>query len=107
MKRGLIVLGLTVSVAAADFVVSWDASTSAGDPVHEPIMYRVFKVEGGRTNFFHVDGTRITFRDPTNAAVKIWVVTVNGLHKESGPSEVLTYPEVGPPNAPVNLRITR
>lgn len=105
MKALLIVTGLTLSAAAADFVVGWQPSPSAGDPVHEPIVYRVYKVENGETNFWHVDGTEIRFRKPTNGAVRIWVTTRNGSHVESEPSEVLTYETSERPNAPQNLRL--
>lgn len=108
MNRALIVLLATVgAAAAADYIVGWQPSPSAGDPVHEPIVYRVYKAEGGETNFWHVDGTEIRFRRPTNGAVRIWITTLNGSHIESGPSEVLTYETSERPNAPVNLRMTR
>lgn len=107
MRALLIVLGLTVSAATADYIVGWEPSPSAGDPVHEPIVYRVYKAEGGATNFWHVDGTSVQFRQPTSGPVRIWITTLNGAHVESGPSEVLTYEPGGQPNPPVNLRMTR
>lgn len=105
MKPWLIVFAATVSVAAADYIVGWQPSPSAGDPVHEPIVYRVYKAEAGVTNFWHVDGTEIRFPKPTNGPVRIWIATRNGAHVESEPSAVLTYDPGEMPNPPQNLRL--
>lgn len=105
MRAGLLALALTVGFAAADYVISWGPSPSAGDPVHEPIVYRVYKSEGGATNYWHVDGTSIQFKQPSTGSARIWITTVNGKHSESAASEVLTYSPGETPNPPQNLRL--
>ena len=110
MRRGfpLVILGLGVIASGSDFIIGWEPSPSATDPVHMPTTYRVYKAESGETNFWHTDETQIRFRNPTNGAeIRIWVTTLNGTHDESEPSDVLTYDPAERPNAPQNLRLIR
>lgn len=107
MIRWILALILTAGLATADYVIGWIPSSSAGDPRHEPITYRVFKFENGVTNHWDTYETNMTFKPVTNGLARIWVVTVNGNLQESEPSAVLTYPVQETPNAPENLRLTR
>lgn len=110
MRRGapLMVLALGLIASGSDFIIGWEPSPSATDPVHMPTTYRVYKAENGATNFWHTDDTQIRFRNPTNGAeIRIWVTTLNAVHDESEPSDVLTYDTGERPNAPQNLRMIR
>lgn len=103
----LIWVTVVAAAGAADYVVNWSPSPSAGDPNQEPITYRIYKAENGATNYWHTDEPSYRFRVPTGGVVRIWVTTLSGTHTESAASEVLTYQPGTPPNAPEKLRLRK
>ena len=105
MRFAVLILCLAVCTAMADYVVSWSHGPLEQNPAYEPSEYRIYKVEGGQTNEWSTRETMLRFADPTNGPVKIWVTVYTGDHRESDPSEVLTYDPSEIPNAPQNLRL--